>query len=165
MVELIVASAIGVILMTGLTSVILTSVQAGVTASSRVEASSQIRNFELDAYDDFARSAMPSPVGCAATVTSPCTTQPIVLVGLQVPNSGRPLSSPPPSYTVSYKWIGSGIVDRLAPNAGPVHAATGVSAFTWYIDSADQTVVISLTVKVQSYAESQTLKFHPRLVP
>ena len=59
LVEVIVASAIGAILMAGLTSVILTSVRANNIASSRIEASSQIRSFQFSAYDEFARSDIP----------------------------------------------------------------------------------------------------------
>src|SRR5206468_4261768 len=64
LVELIVASAIGVILMTGLTSVVYTSYRSWSTASSRVEASGQIRNFQYFAYDDFSRSLLPANQSC-----------------------------------------------------------------------------------------------------
>ena len=158
LVELIVASAVGVIVMTGLTSIILTSVQAGVTATSRVEASSQVRNFGLEAYDDFALSGLPHG-GCA----SPCLS-PIFLQGLRADNSAVPAIGP---YQVSYSWTGplTGFINRTVGNNPPVHAASGVTSFSWYVDASDQTVVVSLTVTVDTYAESQTFRFHPRLVP
>ena len=73
LVELLVASAIGVIVMTGLTSVVFTSWKAGSIATGRIEASSQIRNFQYEGYDDFALANLPTPTGCAGTIASPCT--------------------------------------------------------------------------------------------
>lgn len=161
LVEVIVASAIGAILMSGLTSVILTSVRASDTASSRVEASSQIRSFQFFAYDDFARSDIPDTSGCAA---DPCTTEPIVLTGQQVSNSTHPAPAP---YQVSYEWDGTSFLDRTVTGNPSVHAAVGVTAFSWYVDGTApyQTVVVSMTVTVKSYSESQTLRFYPRVTP
>jgi prepilin-type N-terminal cleavage/methylation domain-containing protein len=161
LVEVIIASAIGAILMGGLTSVILTSVRASNTATSRIEASSQIRSFQLFAYDDFARSSVPDPSGCG-TVGDQCTTQPIDLAGQQVRNSTNPVPAP---YNVSYVWDGTSFLDRQS-NANPaIHAAVHVSQFAWYVDgtSPNQTVVVSMTVTVGSYSESQTLRFYPRI--
>ena len=162
LVELIIASAVGVIVMTGLTSVIFTSVQAGMTASSRVEASSQIRNFGLNAYDDFALSRLNTLLAC----TSACST-PITLKGLRASNLSLPTAS---NFTVTYTWQSTSnpkTLDRQVSGSPPVHAATGVTAFSWYVDgsSPNQTVVVMLTVTVNAYAESQTFRFHPRLVP
>ena len=162
LVELIIASAVGVILMTGLTSVILTSVQAGVTATSRVEASSQIRNFGLNAYDDFALSGLKTLLGC----TSPCSS-PITLQGLRASNLSSPAAS---NFMVTYTWQSASnpqTLDRQVGGSPPVRAATGVTAFSWYVDGSppNQTVVVMLTVTVNAYAESQTFRFHPRLVP
>src|SRR5690349_2168231 len=86
LVEVVIASSIGLMIMTGLTSVILTSVRAVGTATSRIQASSQIRSFEYFAYDDFARSSLPPSDGCGP---APWTC-PIVLTGTQVSNSTTP---------------------------------------------------------------------------
>ena len=159
LVELIIAVAIGALLMSALTSVLLTSWRAATIASSRVEASSQIRNFEYFAYDDFARSAAPSDPGCVPS--SPCTTQPLVLSGLQVSNS----TPVPASFQVSYAWDGSNFLDRtVATTDATGHAATNVTAFSWFVDT-NATVVVSLTVTVQAYSVSQTFRFDPRMNP
>jgi prepilin-type N-terminal cleavage/methylation domain-containing protein len=159
LVELIIAVALGALLMAALTSVVLTSWRAANVASSRVEASGQIRNFEYFAYDDFARSGTPSTGACVPA--TPCTTQPLVLSGLQVSNS----TPVPASFQVSYTWDGSNFLDRAIASTGvSEHAATNVTAFSWYVDT-DSTVVVSLTITVQSYSESQTFRFDPRMNP
>jgi prepilin-type N-terminal cleavage/methylation domain-containing protein len=170
LVELIVASAIGLMVMTGLTSVVLTTWRAGTIATSRIEASGQIRNFEFDAYDDFALSSLPVPVGCAATVSNPCTTNAIVLQGDQASNSATPVISP---YQVTYTWDGVGLVDRQVGTNPPLEVANHVSDFSWYLDG--QTVVVRVTVKIEScgapgncaatYTETQTFRFYPRVNP
>ena len=55
----------------------------------------------------------------------------------------------------------------MAGTNPPVHAATNVTAFSYYLDGAapNQTVVVSLTVTFQSYSESQTLRFFPEVKP
>lgn len=166
LVEVVVATAIAAILMAGLTSVVLTSVRAANVATSRVEASTQIRSFQYFAYDDFARSSPPSAVGCG-TVDTPCSTQPIVLNGLQVSNEAIPVPTP---YQVQYAWVrcgtdSAGCVDRQARGASS-HVATNVTGFAWYIDDttgSHVTVVIMITVTVGSYNESQTLRFLPQV--
>src|SRR5260370_18250635 len=75
LVEVIIASALGVLLMSALTSVVLTSWRGAMIATSRVEASGQIRNFEFFPYDDFAPSNVPS--GSGSVQAAPCTTQPL----------------------------------------------------------------------------------------
>ncbi|TMG69190.1 MAG: prepilin-type N-terminal cleavage/methylation domain-containing protein [Chloroflexi bacterium] len=141
LVELIVSVAIGALLLSALTSVVLTSWRGATVASSRVEASSQIRNFEYFAYDDFARSGIPNGSAC------PCTTQPLLLSG------------------VTYTWDGGSFLDRAVASTGATeHAATDVSAFTWYVDT-NSTVVVSLTITIQAYSESQTFRFYPRVNP
>jgi len=100
LIELLVASAIGLIVMSGLTSVVLSSFRAASIATSRVEASGQIRSFQLDAYTDFAGSSLPTPSGCG-TETNRCTTQAISLQGLQ---SGNTTIPSPASYKVTYTW-------------------------------------------------------------
>jgi len=163
LIEVIITVAIGAILMAGLTSVVLTSVRASDIASSRVEASGQVRNFEYFAYDDFAGSGVPSTDACG-TPSPPCTTQPIVLVGTRVSNSINPAPSPS---QVTYTWDGSDILDRQVGTGAAIEAATGVTSFSWYVDtsSATPTVVVSITITVRSYSQSQTLLFYPRLNP
>jgi prepilin-type N-terminal cleavage/methylation domain-containing protein len=163
LVELLIASAISVIVLAGLSSLFYTSWQANTTATSRVEASSQVRSFELFAYDDFALSTVPPvPVGCVGSTASPCTTQPIILQGPQASNSTNPSVA---AYTVSYTWDGSGLLERQVGGNPPVHAATNVSAFSWYIDgsSVHQTVVVTIAITVQAYTQVQTLRFYPRV--
>jgi prepilin-type N-terminal cleavage/methylation domain-containing protein len=167
LVELIVASAIGLMVMTGLASVVLTSWRANTTATSRIEASGQIRNFQFEAYDDFALSSLPIPAGCAATTGNPCTT-PIVLQGSRASNATAPAIS---RYQVTYSWDGASLLERQTQvgTNPPVNfdVATGVTAFTWYLDGSapNQTVVVTISVTVQSYTETQALRFYPRVNP
>jgi prepilin-type N-terminal cleavage/methylation domain-containing protein len=162
LVELLIASAIGVVVMTGLTSVVLTTWRANTIATSRVDASSQIRNFEFSAYDDFAHSDLSGLGSC--TNQAPCSTQPIVLTGTQLNNSGQPISG----YQITYAWDGSSFLDRhVAANGATAHTATDVSAFSWYLDttSTHPTVVVTISVTIQAYTETQTLRFYPRVNP
>jgi prepilin-type N-terminal cleavage/methylation domain-containing protein len=163
LVEVVITVAIGAVVMGALTSVILTSVRAADTASSRVEASAEIRNFEFFAYDDFAASKVQAGISC--TQQSPCTTQPLVLSGTRVSNTNPPVSGP---IDVTYTWDGSSSLDRESSGSGGgIHIATDVSAFAWYIDTSGTfpTVVIQLTITVRSYSESQNFLFYPRLNP
>jgi prepilin-type N-terminal cleavage/methylation domain-containing protein len=167
LIELVIASAIGLMVMGALTSVVLTSVLATNTATGRVEAGAQIRNFQLTAYDDFALSQRPVPVGCG-TPDSPCTTQDMYLTGLRVPNSG----GAPGSFTARYSWDpGQGLVTRFVGASSRV-AASNVTSYSWYVQPAEApgghpVVVVTMTVTVASYnasyAESQTLLFYPRV--
>jgi prepilin-type N-terminal cleavage/methylation domain-containing protein len=159
LIELIVASAIGLFVMTGLTSVVMTSWRAGATATSRIEASGQIRNFQYRAYDDFALSSTPVIISCALGDPPPCT---ITLSGLRVTDSNLV----PASYEVTYRWNGA-TVDRQV-GSDVKHAATNVTAFSAYV--SDATIIVTLTVTVpafaqQAYAETQTLRFYPRVNP
>jgi prepilin-type N-terminal cleavage/methylation domain-containing protein len=161
LVEVIISVAIAAILMTALTSVILTSARAGSIATSRIEASSEIRSFELRAYDDFAGSVMPDP----ATCSSPPAACSIVLSGTRASNSINPTLVP---YEVTYTWdgtVGDSLDRQIAGNSE--HVANDVSAFSWFLDGTapNQSVVVSLTVTVQSYSQSQTLRFYPRVNP
>jgi prepilin-type N-terminal cleavage/methylation domain-containing protein len=166
LIELIVASAIGLLVMVALTSVVLTSVLATDTATSRVEASAQIRNFQLTAYDDFALSQPPNPVGCG-TKASPCTTQDMLLQGDRMPIAP---GSPPPPYAVRYAWDpNQHLITRFVGASSRV-AASNVKSYSWYLDrtGAHPVVVVSMTVTAASfystsYAESQTLLFYPRV--
>lgn len=159
LVEVIVASAIGTLLMVGLTSVVLTSVRAVTVANSRVEASSQIRSFEFFAYDDFARSAVPPSQACG---NSPWTC-PIVLNGLQAAAPNPDLAS---SLQVTYLWdSGRQVILRQVGANMATLVAIDVSSFSWYLQpyQGRNAVVVNLTVTVQSYSEYQALQFFPRL--
>jgi prepilin-type N-terminal cleavage/methylation domain-containing protein len=159
LVEVVIACALGAVLMTALTSVTLTSFRAGNIATSRIEASGQIRNFEFYAYDDFAGSAIPDPSTCAAP-PNPCS---IVLSGKRVSNSITPAPAP---YSVTYRWSGTPGTPLDRTFAGnSKHLATTVTAFSWSVDGTGpyRTVVVNLTVKVQDYSESQTWRFFPRV--
>jgi hypothetical protein len=149
---MVVSAAIGAILMAGLTSVIVTSVRGINIATSRIEASSQIRSFQFFAMDDFARSGLPSSAGC--TVDSPCT-QAILLVG----------RTRLASYDVIYRWDDARFFLERAAGDSTHRVATGVKNFSWYIDGSPpkQTVVVNLKITVQDYSEFQTLRFYPRL--
>jgi prepilin-type N-terminal cleavage/methylation domain-containing protein len=156
LVEVLVATAVAAILMVGLTSVVLTSWRASSIATSRVEASAQVQNFEFFAYDDFALSGIPLASGC------PCTTQPIVLQGLKASNAANPAATP---YQVTYTWDSVNKVVVRQAGAASVNAATDVSAFAWDVagSAPNQTVVTTISITVGSYTETQTLQFHPRL--
>jgi prepilin-type N-terminal cleavage/methylation domain-containing protein len=159
LVEVIIASALGLLLMSALTSVVLTSWRGATIATSRVEASGQIRNFEFFAYDDFARSS--APIGSGCVQSAPCTTHPLVLNGYQVSNS----TSIPAPFQVTYTWDGATFLDRAVTTTGATgHAATDVSAFSWYVNT-DGSVVVNLTVTVQAYSQSQTFRFDPKVNP
>lgn len=155
LVEVIIASALGAIVMGALSSVILTSVRAVDTASSRVQASSQIRSFLYFAYDDFAQSGV--PIACTPPSSGSC----LQLNGLHASNSAQPVVSP---RTVTYIWDGADFLDRQVDGGESQHVASGVTAFSWSLSGAPsrQTCVIQITVTVGSYAESQTLQFYPQ---
>jgi hypothetical protein len=129
--------------MSALSSVIWTAWQGVTFATNRVEASSQIRNFQQFAYSDFAQSSVATLGGC--TAAAQCKT-PINLAN------------------VSYSWDGSNFLDRATGDATR-HAATNVTNFLWYVDDTNSTVVVSLTVTVQGYTESQAFRFYPRVNP
>jgi prepilin-type N-terminal cleavage/methylation domain-containing protein len=161
LVEVIVASAIGLIVMTGLTSVVLTSWRAWVTATSRVEASSAIRNFQFQGNDDFALSSLPVPPGCGTSASSQCSTQAITLQGSQFDKSGAVTA-----YQVTYTWDKPGGLLMRQIGANPAReAATNVSAFSWYVDGSTQAVVATISVTVQSYTQTQTLRFYTHVNP
>jgi prepilin-type N-terminal cleavage/methylation domain-containing protein len=165
LIELIIASALGLLVMGALTSVVLTTALAGNTATSRVEASSQVRNFQLSAFDDIALARPPAPSGCG-TADSPCTTQDMVLQGSRMPNQQAGTAAP---YIVTYTWNPDmHQVMRSAEGTSRV-AADSVTDYSWYIDSsgAHPSVVVRMTVTVgfynTSYSESQTFRFYPRV--
>jgi prepilin-type N-terminal cleavage/methylation domain-containing protein len=165
LVEVIIATALGLIVLGALTSIVVTTVLASNTATGRIQASSQIRNFQLTAYDDFVLARIPVPAGCG-TSGSPCTTQDLVLQGSRVANQVGSVGAPA---LVRYVWDSSRQeVTRYSGTSSRV-AATNVSAYAWYIDrsGAQPTVVVSLTVTVAAfnttYSESQTFLFYPRV--
>jgi prepilin-type N-terminal cleavage/methylation domain-containing protein len=154
LIEVVITSAIGLVVMSALTSVVLSAWRANTVATSRVEASTQIRNFQFRAYDDFARSRLPTANVCGGG----CTATQITLTGDQIVTAPATTQS----FTVTYQWDAStGFLDRATPLTASKHAATNVSDFSWYIDG--NTVVVSLTVKVYAYSESQVLRFYPRV--
>jgi prepilin-type N-terminal cleavage/methylation domain-containing protein len=165
LIELIIASAIGLLVMGALTSVVLTMTLADNTATGHIEASAQIRNFQLTAYDDFALSRPPNPAGCGTQV-SPCTTQDMILIGSRVPND--PIGLPAP-FTARYTWDPSQKAVTRFVGTGSRIAAGSVTAYSWYIDSSGghPVVVVNMTVTVSnynaSYSESQSLLFYPRV--
>ena len=160
LVELIIALALSGLLLTALTSVVLTAWRAGDTATSRIEASSQLRSFEAYAYDDFALSDVSNLSGC--TPSAPCSS-PITLNGTQASNAFPPVTNP--SYQVVYSWDQANrFLQRQVGGNPAVHAAVNVAAFSWFVDT-NSTVIVSLTVTVSAYSESQTFRFRPRLNP
>lgn len=165
LIEVIIATAIGLLVMSALTSVVLTTVLADNAATGRVEASGQIRNFQLMAYDDFALSRAPAPGGCG-TAANPCTTQAMTLSGLRMPNQ---VAGAPSPVSVSYSWSPSAQTVTRATAAGSQVAASSVTGYAWFVDNggAHPVVVVSMTVTVAdyntTYTESQTLLFYPRV--
>lgn len=164
LIELIVATAIGLIVMSAMTSVVLTSVLGDNAATGRVEASAQIRTFQLMAYDDFALSRPPAAAGCG-TKAAPCTTQAMTLAGLRMPNQVSAAAVP---FSATYTWNSSTQTITRSVGAGSQVAASSVTSYSWYVDSsAKPVVVVTLTVTVATYnatyAESQTLLFYPRV--
>jgi hypothetical protein len=148
--------------MTGLTSLVLTTWRAGTIATNRVVASGQIRSFQFEAYDDFALSAVPDTSGCNPVPW----TCPIRLIGTSASNSATPALS---SYQVTYTWDQTNhVLDRTVNGGGPRHAATNVSYFSWTV-TPNQTVVVTLTVTMAQsfppYSETQTFQFYPRVNP
>lgn len=163
LIELMIATAVGLVVMSALTSVVFTTYQANQVATSRVEAAAQIRDFEETAYDDFALSGLPpTPGGCGSS-GQPCTRDPIQLNGCAMTNSATPSLE---SRTVVYAWNESTHrVDRNVDSASVNPAASNVTAFSWYIDGVapKQSVVVTLTVTSGAIGQTQTLRFYPRV--
>jgi prepilin-type N-terminal cleavage/methylation domain-containing protein len=163
LIELLVASAIGLIIMSGLTSVVMTTYRASQTASNRVEAAGEIRTFEQTAYGDFATSSLPVPPGGCGSSSSPCIHDPIQLQGCKMTNS----ITPSPQLTkVIYAWpLGSSSIDRKVGSVSSNPAASGVTAFSWYLagTSPNQSVVVALTIQMGAVTQSQTMRFNPRV--
>jgi prepilin-type N-terminal cleavage/methylation domain-containing protein len=165
LIELIIATAIGVLVMGALTSVVLTTVLAANTANGRIQASSQVRSFQFTAYDDMAFAQPPAPVGCGAPGT-PCTTQDMILQGCLNPINAR---DPGIVHTVRYAWDAAAQVVRRYSATSSHVVASNVTMYSWYLDTGAHptSVVVSMTVTVAAYnttySESQTLRFYPRI--
>jgi prepilin-type N-terminal cleavage/methylation domain-containing protein len=166
LIEVVIASAIGLMVMAALTSVVLTTVISDNTAIGRIEASAQVRNFQATAYDDFVLARAPVPSGCG-TSANPCTTQDLILRGFRMPNVVGGVAA---LDTVRYAWdpIQQQVI-RYWGTSSRV-AASNVTAYSWYIDQdsgANPSLVVSMTVTIPSYnatySESQTLRFYPRI--
>ena len=165
LIELIIATTLGLLVLGALTSVVVTMMMADNTASGRIQASSQVRNYQFAADDDFVLARPPVAPGCG-TATAQCTTQDLVLTGARPPTSA---DAPPVMYTVRYAWDPSlQVVTRYAGTASRV-VASNVTAYSWYVDRTGlyPTVVVSITVTIPSYnatySSSQTLRFYPRI--
>ena len=164
LIELIIATAIGVLVMGALTSVVLTTVLAANTANGRIQASSQVRSFQFTAYDDMAFAQPPAPVGCGAPGI-PCTTQDMILQGCLKPINAR---DPGVVDTVRYAWDSAAQVVRRYSATSSHVVARNVTMYSWYLDpGAHPSVVVNMTVTVAAYntiySESQTLRFYPRI--
>jgi prepilin-type N-terminal cleavage/methylation domain-containing protein len=162
LIELMIASAIGLIVMTGLTSVVFTTYQANQIAISRVQASSIVGIFQATAQDDFAMSSPPATSGGCGSLNKPCTTETIQLTGCAMTSSGAPQS-----LKVTYAWdSGTKLVNRAVNGASVNPAATGVTAFSWYVDGAapSQSVVVTIRATVGAYNQTQTFRFYPQVV-
>lgn len=165
LIELIIASAIGLMVMGAMTSVVLTMTLGANTATSRIEASAQIRNFQLTAYDDFALSRPPATTGCGTQV-SPCTTQDMVLQGDRMPNQTAGIAAP---FTARYTWDPSTKVLTRFVGAASRVVASNVNDYSWYVDAtgAHPVVIVGISVTVgfynTRYTESQSLLFYPRV--
>src|SRR5260370_36039034 len=78
LIEVVIATALGVLVMGALTSVVLTTVLAANVATARIETSAQVLTFQFTADDDFSLSRPPSPSGCGPP-RGPGTTTVLVL--------------------------------------------------------------------------------------
>jgi prepilin-type N-terminal cleavage/methylation domain-containing protein len=170
LIELLIATTLGLFVLGALTSLVVTMMVADNTATGRVEASSQVRDFQLAAYEDFVLARAPTSPGCG-TAANQCTTQTLVLIGDPAPTSGQPVLE-----TIRYEWYPSSqTVTRQADDANGTSTrivSSNVTAYSWYVDNTGAptqapTVVISLTVTIPSYnatySESQTFRFYPRI--
>ena len=161
MIELLVAMAIGVLILSALTSVLLTTYRADQAAINRIEVSGELRNFQQTAYDDFASSALPAPPGGCGTSSQPCTQDAINLQSCALSSAAAPTKR-----VVAYQWISATqVIQRQVGSITVNSAANNVTAFAWYVDGAapNQSVVVSLTVQQKGITQSQTMRFYPRV--
>jgi len=166
LVELLVATAIGAIVIAAVASIVLTTAISTNVATSRVDATTQVRTFQLNAYDDVVLSEVPVASGCG-TAANPCTTQPMILTGSRIPNR---IAGDPAPYTVTYAWDPSQDIVIRQVSGGPSRTvASDVTSYAWYVDTtaAHPTIVVALTITIKtynaSYSESQSFLFYPRV--
>jgi prepilin-type N-terminal cleavage/methylation domain-containing protein len=172
LIELIIATAIGLVVMTGLTSVLFTAYRADRQATSRVEVAGQIRTFQQSASRDFAMSSMPPAPPTCGTEATPCTQDPIQLTGCSITSNDGGATHAWQSHLVTYTWNNTTqIVTRDVGSGVTFPAASDVSAFSWYVDgtSPNQSVVVTIAVTVNwaqgsPYTQSQVFKFSPQRV-
>ena len=169
LIELIIATAIGLVVMTGLTSLMFTAYRADRQATSRVEAAGQIRTFQQSAFRDFSLSSLPQPPPTCGTPASPCTQAPISLSGCSITSTDGGVTHVWQSRKVTYTWSSTTqIVTRDVGSGVTFSAASNVSAFSWYVDSSNQSVVVTIAVTVNwaqgsPYTQSQVLRFYPHM--
>jgi prepilin-type N-terminal cleavage/methylation domain-containing protein len=172
LIELIIATAIGLVVMTGLFSVMFTAYRADRQATSRVEAAGQIRTFEQSAFRDFALSSLPPAPPTCGTVATPCTQDPIQLSGCSITSNDGSATHVWQSHKVTYTWNNTThVVTRDVGSGVTFPAASDVTAFSWYVDgtSPSQSVVVTIGVTVNwaqnsPYTQSQALRFRPQVV-
>ena len=172
LIELIIATAIGLVVMTGLMSVMFTAYRADRQATSRVEAAGQIRSFQQSAFRDFALSSLPPAPPTCGTQASPCTQDPIQLSGCSITSNDGGVTHVWQSHSVTYSWNNATqMVTRDVGSGVTFPAASNVSAFSWYLDGAspNQSVVVTIAVTVNwaqnsPYTQSQVLRFFPHVV-
>ncbi len=169
LIELIIATAIGLVVMTGLTSIMFTAYRADRQATSRVEAAGQIRTFEQSAFRDFALSSPPPAPPTCGTEAAPCTQDPIQLSGCSINSNDGGATHVWQSHNVTYTWNNTTqVVTRDVGSGVTFPAASHVSAFSWYVDP-NRSVVVTIAVTVNwaqnsPYTQSQVLRFYPHVV-
>ena len=172
LVELIIATAIGLVVMTGLTSIMFTAYRADRQATSRVEAAGQIRTFEQSAFKDFTLSSVPQTPPTCGTKATPCTQDPIQLSGCSITSNDGGATHVWQSHKVTYTWNNTTQVVTRNVGAGVTFpAASDVTAFSWYLEgtSPNQSVVVTIAVTVNwaqssPYTQSQAFRFYPQVV-
>ena len=172
LIELIIATAIGLVVMAGLTSIMFTAYRADRQATSRVEAAGQIRTFEQSASRDFALSSMPPAPPTCGTQATPCSQDPIQLSGCSITSNDGGATHVWQSHKVTYTWSNTTqVVTRDVGSGVTFPAASDVTAFTWFLDgtSPNQSVVVTIAVTVNwaqnsPYTQSQVLRFFPQVV-
>lgn len=168
LVEMMIASAMGAIVMGALSSVVWLATSSNASVDPRLQASGQVRNLQTALNADLT-SARPAPLadsGCTQSV--PCTTFPIQVRGPIVPARTGLAQPDPVAHYVTYCYIPAGsVVERFAGTltACPGAAGSGqavarrLSSFSWYYTGTS--VVVSVSATVGSYSTGQVLLFNP----
>jgi prepilin-type N-terminal cleavage/methylation domain-containing protein len=161
LVEVLIASTISVLVMSGATMLLYTFYISNFIANSRLQTSGQIRNFQLAFNDD---AVLASSSICPATPCDNLTT--LKLEGCRF-SRGDPSPSNPSRFTAVYKWwppttSSPGTVSRTV-GGSTIQVARNVPGFTADV-AGDNSVTVTLTVQDSSkrYSQTQTLYFHPR---